>query len=573
MSRLAPTKPDHAGPAARQSVANVARSAAICLAYLLMLGWAVSSAAAAPPSAPSPAEASAGSATLHHYEYLFFSGKVLVYDIDNGQQLVQEIKNLPDADGVRGAMVDPAGHILYISHGGDGPAGSFDGSLLAYDLVSGTLLWNRTYRFPIDSGALGADGRRIYMPSGENERTGIWNVLAASNGEPIDTIQGGTGAHNTIVSLDGKYVYLAGRDSNYLDVASTGTDRVVRRVGPLIAGVRPFTVNGANTLAYTTESEFLGFQVSSIVTGQVLYTLEFPGLTTPYPFAFSAPSHGITLTPDEKRLYVFDAVAEEVRVFDVSEVPTRAPLELAPVKLPSISGQQTQCSYDCSKSGWLQASLDGRYVYVGDAGSVIDTRTDQIVSEIPELAQTRVLLEVDWVGGVPAGTSTRYGLGHVTSTGPSPAPEPEGQPRPAPGGGETAPAPALQPGSSAVLATAIRTLPGMQNAPCRLTIGARRLLVRAQHAQIHLIRTGSAHCRGTVTLRHRSRANGARVLSIGSAHFSLTVGANQVVEVQLNRLGRALLRAHRRFGATASIVRSIPAPALLSTTRVTLNLR
>ena len=123
------------------------------------------------------------------------------------------------------------------------------------------------------------------MPSGENDTSGMWNVLSASNGELIGSIQtGAPGAHNTIVSLDGKYVFLGSRDRNYLDVASTATDKVVREIGPLVKGVRPFTVNGTNTLAYTTETEFLGFQVSSIVTGKVLYTVEFPGLLSPYPF-------------------------------------------------------------------------------------------------------------------------------------------------------------------------------------------------------------------------------------------------------------------------------------------------
>jgi hypothetical protein len=392
------------------------RLAAVAAGALLALAGAVSNASAEPPPGSAPVEASAGSSVPHHYEYVFLGGEMFVYDMDEGQRLVQEVTNLPDTDGVRGAMVNPATDVLYISHRGDGPKGGpepFDGSLLAYDLVSSKVLWNREYEFPIDSGALSADGTKIYMPSGENEPSGVWNVLNASNGEPIGTIQGGKSAHNTIASLDGKYVYLGSRDSNYLDVASTETDQVVRQIGPLLAGVRPFTVNGSDTLAYTTETEFLGFQVSSILTGKVLYTVEFPGLSSPYPFEFSAPSHGITLTPDEQRLYVFDAVAEEVRVFDVSGVPARAPVELAPVKIASIAGEQNPCGYDCAKSGWLQSSLDGRFVYVGDSGSVIETSTDKVVANLPELAQTRVLLEIDWADGVPIATSTRYGLGYV----------------------------------------------------------------------------------------------------------------------------------------------------------------
>ncbi len=411
------------------SIAALAGGAVLALSSFGVLPSYGGDAQALTPS-EAPAEATAGSSTVHHYEYAFLSGEMYVWDMDNGQELVQHVTGLPDTDGVRGVMVDPATNTLYISHGGDGPGTEdpgheFDGSLLAYDLVTEKVLWNVSYPFPIDSGAISPDGTKIYMPSGENDTSGIWNVLSASNGEPIGSIQtGAPGAHNTIVSLDGKYVYLGSRDRNYLDVASTATDKVVREIGPLVQGVRPFTVNGTNTLAYTTETEFLGFQVSSIVTGKVLYTVEFPGLTSPYPFEFSAPSHGITLTPNEKQLYVFDAVHETVHVFDVSGVPAGQPVPVAEIKLSSIAGEQTPCDYDCLKSGWLQASLNGRFVYVGDSGDVIDTETLKVVKTLPALAQTREMLEIDWADGAPVATSTRYGLGYVTSSGEPPKEEP-----------------------------------------------------------------------------------------------------------------------------------------------------
>ncbi len=365
-----------------------------------------------PASALTPAQATAGSATVHPYEYVFQPGVMYVYDMDDEQKLVQEATGLPDADGVRGAMVDPATDRLYISHGGDGPSGSFDGSLLAYDLVSEAQLWNRSYPFSVDSGAITPDGATIYMPTGENDPSGIWNVLRASDGEPIGSIHGGTSAHNTIVSLDGKYVFLGGRDYDYLDVASTATNDVVEKIGPLAGGVRPFTINGAHTLAYTTATEFLGFQVSSIVTGKVLYTVEFPGL--PPDFHLSPPSHGITLTPDEQQLYVIDTPHESVHVFDVSKVPASAPVQIAEIKLSSMAGNEEPCVYDCAKSGWLQASRDGRFVYVGDSGDVIDTHTLKIVKTLPTLAQTRQMLEIDWADGVPVATTSRYGLGYVS---------------------------------------------------------------------------------------------------------------------------------------------------------------
>src|SRR2546429_5293517 len=34
---------------------------------------------------------------------------------------------------------------------------------------------------------------------------------------------------------------------------------------------------------------------------------------------------------------------------------------------------RSPCAYDCLGDGWLHHSLDGRYVFVGDSGDVIDT--------------------------------------------------------------------------------------------------------------------------------------------------------------------------------------------------------
>jgi hypothetical protein len=42
----------------------------------------------------------------------------------------------------------------------------------------------------------------------------------------------------------------------------------------------------------------------------------------------------------------------------------------------------------------LQHSSDGRYVYVGDAGDVVDTRTREAVVNLEALHNSRVHLEV-----------------------------------------------------------------------------------------------------------------------------------------------------------------------------------
>jgi hypothetical protein len=73
-------------------------------------------------------------------------------------------------------------------------------------------------------------------------------------------------------------------------------------------------------------------------------------------------------------------------VFDVSRLPRSRPRDVANIKL----------AHPPPFDGWLQHSRDGRYVYVGRAGDVIDTKTRGIVAYLPPLQRTADFLEIDW---------------------------------------------------------------------------------------------------------------------------------------------------------------------------------
>jgi DNA-binding beta-propeller fold protein YncE len=373
------------------------------------------------------AESEAASATtpsasgVQHYEYVFPSNAIDVYDIDNGEKLVKTIALPAAATDVRGVAACPATHTLYVSYGHDSTE-SGGGFMLAYDLVSEKTLWTRSYSEGVDSMAITPNCKTIYMPVGEASSASNWNVLEAATGNITGSIEGGSGPHNTVVSLNGEHVYMGPRNSGSLTEAETATGKVIKKIGPLLnGGVRPFTINGTETLAFTTATGFLGFQVSSITTGKVLYTVpveaqegkEFPYKAgQPGP---SSPSHGISLSPDEKELWVMDQPNSYVHVFDISGLPSNPPKQIANIKLTrAMTGSQVGCTYDCLREGWLQHTLDGRYVFVGDSGDVIDTKTRTSVANLEPLYNSRVFIEIDWSGGVPVATSTRQGLGYVT---------------------------------------------------------------------------------------------------------------------------------------------------------------
>ena len=255
----------------------------------------------------------------------------------------------------------------------------------------------------------------------DDGKFGLWvsehdKFSAYVHGDVLDCIKrnGDTASpHETIVGLSGKRVYLGGRNWPYLEVASTATDRVVKRIGRLRSGVRPFTINGQETIAYTTATGVLGFQVSSIRTGRVLFNSGFCSRfpLNPATARSSAPSHGVSLTPNERQLWVMDSPNQYVHVFDVSQVPVRRPRRIADIRL----------AHTLTGDGWIQVSRSGCFVYVGDSGEVLSTKSFRPVAFLPALSSTKESLEIDWRHGLPVATSTRTGLGYVTR-GPDPAP-------------------------------------------------------------------------------------------------------------------------------------------------------
>ena len=348
---------------------------------------------------------------IQHYLYVFPDHTVYVYDMDNNFQLVNQI-NFPGTDGGRGIIADPAGGFLYLSYHGDGGIYG-NGSLLKYDLINNQVVWTQNYPFGIDSGAITPDGKTIYMPDGQAAYDGTWHIINTSDGSVKGSIFTVTGnaAHNTIVGFTGQHVYMGGLNNPTFFTASTSTNMVSQTIGPLAGGVRPFTINGTESLVFTTHTGFLGFQVSNLNTGTILYTVPVQGFSAP---AGSPSAHGISISPDEKELYLIDTPNSYVHVFDISGLPNTAPTQVANIPLvPALGGAESPCLYDCGKEGWLTHVGDGRYVVVGDSGDVIDTTTRTVAYYLPTVNNTRKFLEIDWQSGHPIFTTSREGMGYV----------------------------------------------------------------------------------------------------------------------------------------------------------------
>jgi hypothetical protein len=141
---------------------------------------------------------------------------------------------------------------------------------------------------------------------------------------------------------------------------------------------------------YVTQAGLLGLRVIDLRNGETRFVVHFKGFSWNPRFGPNPPSHGVVLARD--RLWVLDAPNSTVHVFDVSALPDLPPRRLADVRL----------SRTMNSPGGLLTSADRRYLYVAGAGDVIDTRTREIVDNLPALQKSRAALEVDWAAGRPS---------------------------------------------------------------------------------------------------------------------------------------------------------------------------
>src|SRR4051812_16366156 len=197
-------------------------------------------------------------------DQLEFGGHgVLVFDVDAGHKFVRRIPSKGvDENGkplnVKGICASAVTKRMYVS------TLRF---LTCYDLTNDSILWEREYPGGCDRMAISPDGKTIYLPSLEGPH---WNIVDANSGDVIKKVVPNSGSHNTVCGLDGKFVYLAGLRSPDVSVLDTKSNEITRKIGPFGAAVRPFTVNGSQTLLFACVNDRLGFEVGDVASGKVL---------------------------------------------------------------------------------------------------------------------------------------------------------------------------------------------------------------------------------------------------------------------------------------------------------------
>ncbi len=334
-------------------------------------------------------------------DYLEYGGHgLLVFDIDDGHKFVKRIATagVDETDrplNVKGICASARTGRLYIST---------IKQLMCLDLKSEKVLWEKKYDAGCDRMSITPDGTTIYLPSLEGPH---WYVVDAEDGNFTRKIVTDSGAHNTICGVSGKFAYLAGLKSPLLRVVDTA-DLSVKTVGPFNASVRPFTVNGRETLCFVNVNDLLGFEVGDLTSGEKLCSVTVEGFEKGPTKRHGCPSHGVGLTPDEKELWLTDAANSRLHIFDATVMP--------PKQLESIELRD--------QPGWITFSIDGRFAYPS-TGDVIEVKTRKIVALLTDeenrAVQSEKMIEVDWRGERVVRVGDQFGVGRVADKQKSPA--------------------------------------------------------------------------------------------------------------------------------------------------------
>ena len=326
--------------------------------------------------------------------YLEYGGHgILVYDIDAGHKLIKRIptqglKKDGTPSNVKGVAVSVATNCIYIS--------TLE-ALQCVDLATEKLLWEKTYEGGCDRMAMAPDGKLIYLPSLEKEH---WNVVDAKTGDVVKTIVTNSGAHNTLYGGDGTKVYLAGLRTSTLGVADAHSHTVIRQVGPFSAPVRPFTINGDQSLCYVNVNGLLGFEIGDINSGKMLHRVEVKDFSMGPVKRHGCPSHGIGLTPDESQVWLCDAFNQRLHIFDNTVMP--------PKQLESVAVRD--------QPGWITFSMDGKYAYPS-TGEVIDVKSRKVITTLQDEngnpVQSEKMVEVHLTGEKVRKAGDQFGIGRA----------------------------------------------------------------------------------------------------------------------------------------------------------------
>ena len=185
-------------------------------------------------------------------------------------------------------------------------------------------------------------------------------------------------------------------------VASTSSHEIVRKVGPFAASIRPFTVNGRQTLCFVNVNDLLGFEVGDLTSGTEASSRRGRGLR-------ERPDQAARLPEPRHRPDARREGALAHRRPQQPDAHLRRDRDAAHARSPA------SCSATSRAGSPSASTADYAYPSTGD---VIDVKTRKIVAELKDETgrpvQSEKMMEIDFQGrrAGPDRRPVRYRASH-----------------------------------------------------------------------------------------------------------------------------------------------------------------
>ncbi len=289
-------------------------------------------------------------------------------------KVVQVIEGIETPHGVDFA---PDGTRVYVSN-------ESDSTLDVVDRNTGKIIKKVPLSGHPNNIAVTRDGARVIICIAEDK--GGLDIVDTQTLTLAKTVPLNGRMHNVYVTADGKYAYAGSVRHKFLSVLDLKTEQVAWDL-KLDKGVRPMTAetapDGSTRRIFVQLSDTNGFAVVDFAQRKEVARIRFPDQPTGYGKAegrTETPSHGMSVAPDGKTLWVTSVFANAVFVYSLPELKLLAHVALPELKLPGRAAIG-------ALPNWTTFTPDGKFLYVTNSAirsvSAIDTRLMKVVANIP----------------------------------------------------------------------------------------------------------------------------------------------------------------------------------------------